>query len=180
MGYFFLFPWHSPPSLSAPHAAMVPMPPAGGSAAAAAEAGAAEASRASPDTRELFGLSGDTYAGSAWQGSQCTAATREFKKWWPSTYPGEWKMPNGMLYPFVWKLKSLDVIDGQVVETWDWEWIETPGLATISEVEAMLRNHYNQQQAAAQEAQARAAATAAGLSALSAAARTLNPSPFSA
>eukprot|EP00959_Pyramimonas_sp_CCMP1952_P355991 7455338-Pyramimonas_sp.AAC.1 len=95
------------------------MVPAGGRASAATEGttppqgAAAEPGRAPPNALELFGLPGDTRSGSAWQGSQYTAATKEFKKWWPATYPGEWKMPNGMLYPFVWKLKSLDVIDGQ-------------------------------------------------------------------
>ena len=122
------------------------MVPAGGRASAATEGTTPPQGAAA----ELLGLSGDTHSGSAWQGSQYTAANREFKKWWPATCPGEWKMPNGMLYPFVWKLKSLDVINGQVVETWDWEWIEAPGLATISEVESML-----------QEARARAAASAA-------------------
>ena len=73
---------------------------------------APEASAADADQRTLFGLSDDASSGNQWQGSSYTASTRVYKKWWPAVYPGEWKLPNGMRYPFIWKLETVRV-EGQ-------------------------------------------------------------------
>ena len=99
--------------------------------------------------RSLFGLSDDTQSGNAWQGSQYTASTREFKKWWPAIYPGEWKLPNGMRYPFVWKLERVYVEGNTAFEKWTWEWVEASGMPTIAQVEQMLRADAERRQAAA-------------------------------
>ena len=104
-----------------------------------------------PSNRELFGLSDDTSSGTPWQGSKYVAATKTFTKWWPAIYPGEWKLPNGMRYPFVWKLLQIRTENSQAYEEWTWDWVETPGLPSIAEVEKMLRDHYLQQQAKKQE-----------------------------
>ena len=103
-----------------------------------------------PSSRELFGLSPDTQSGTAWQGSEYKSATRTFTKWWPTTYPGEWKLPNGMRYPFIWRLVTVGTKESQCYESWTWDWIETPGLPSIAEVEKMLRDHYIASQEAAQ------------------------------
>ena len=113
-----------------------------------------------PSSRELFGLSPDTQSGTAWQGSEYKSATRTFTKWWPTTYPGEWKLPNGMRYPFVWRLvtvgtkesQGLPSMGAQCYESWTWDWIETPGLPSIAEVEQMLRDHYIAKQKEAEAA----------------------------
>ena len=117
-----------------------------------------------PDTRQLFGLSGDTASGTDWQGSRYNAASKTFTKWWPAIYPGEWKLPNGMRYPFVWKLMNVGTVGSQAVEEWTWDWVETPGLPTIPEVEQMLLEHHRQQVAKAQQAAAQQAAAAAAAS----------------
>ena len=52
-------------------------------------------------------MSEDTYAGTQWQGSSCKASTRRFRKWWPTTYPDSWLLPNGTRYSFVWKLRQV-------------------------------------------------------------------------
>ena len=106
-----------------------------------------------PDALELFGLSGDTSSGTSWQGSRYVAASRTYTKWWPAIYPGEWKLPNGMRYPFVWKLIGVRIVDSQAFEDWTWEWIETPGMPTIAQVEEMLREHHRHQQERAQSQQ---------------------------
>ena len=93
------------------------------------------------DSSDLFDLSGDTSAGTSWQGSRKTASTRTFSKWWPSIYPGEYKLPNGMIYLFAWKLSSAVVIGSKVDENWTREWVETQGLPPIAQVEQMLRDH---------------------------------------
>ena len=100
-------------------------------------------SAASPpgDRLSLFGLSGDTSAGNEWQGNRYTSSDCTFRKWRPTIYPGEWKMPNGMRYPFFCKLKSVTIVDAQAVEVWTWEWVETQGMPTIAQVEKMLRDH---------------------------------------
>ena len=119
-----------------------------------------------PDTRQLFGLSGDTASGTDWQGSRYNAASKTFTKWWPAIYPGEWKLPNGMRYPFVWKLLQVRMESSQAIEEWTWDWVETPGMPSIAEVEQLLRDHYLQQQAkkqaeaAKQQSEAPAAAAA--------------------
>ena len=88
-------------------------------AAAPLSGGAApEASAADADELTLFGLSGDTSAGNDWQGSSYTASTKVYKKGWPAVYPGEWKLPNGMRYPFIWKLETVRIEGSQAVETW--------------------------------------------------------------
>ena len=117
---------------------------------AAASDGSAHDKEA-PSSRELFGLSPDTQSGTAWQGSEYKSATRTFTKWWPTTYPGEWKLPNGMRYPFVWRLITVGTKEQQCYESWTWDWIETPGLPSIAEVEKMLRDHYIAQQEAAKK-----------------------------
>ena len=104
-----------------------------------------------PSSRELFGLSDDTASGTAWQGTKYISATKTFSKWWPAIYPGEWKLPNGMRYPFVWKLLQVRMENSQAIEEWTWDWVETPGMPSIAEVEQMLRDHYLQQQAKKQE-----------------------------
>ena len=104
-----------------------------------------------PSSRELFGLSPDTQSGTAWQGSEYKSATRTFTKWWPTTYPGEWKLPNGMRYPFIWRLVTVGTKESQCYESWTWDWIETPGLPSIAEVEKMLRDHYIANQEAAKQ-----------------------------
>ena len=103
--------------------------------------------QAVPSTRELFGLSEDKSSGTSWQGSKYTAATKTYTKWWPAIYPGEWKLPNGMRYPFVWRLLQVRIENSQAREEWTWDWVETPGMPTIAEVEQMLLDHYLQQQA---------------------------------
>ena len=108
------------------------------------------------DQRALFGLSDDTSSGNAWQGSQYTASTKVFKKWWPAVYPGEWTLPNGMRYPFLWKLETVRVEGQTAYESWTWEWIETPDMPTIAQVEQMLRTHKREQE----ERRRAAAATA--------------------
>ena len=40
---------------------------------------------------------------------------------------------------FVWKLVEVKIEGSQVFEEWSWEWVETPGMPTISQVEDMLR-----------------------------------------
>ena len=114
---------------------------------------AADASAETPSQRELFGLSDDTASGTQWQGSKYVASTKTFTKWWPAIYPGEWQLPNGMRYPFVWKIKTIRVEGSRVEEAWTWEWVETPGMPSIAEVEDMLRAHYEQQKAAKQQEQ---------------------------
>ena len=104
-----------------------------------------------PSSRELFGLSPDTQSGTAWQGSEYKSATRTFTKWWPTTYPGEWKLPNGMRYPLIWRLVTVGTKESQCYESWTWDWIETPGLPSIAEVEKMPRDHYIAPQEAAQQ-----------------------------
>ena len=104
-----------------------------------------------PSSRELFGLSPDTQSGTSWQGSEYKSATRTFTKWWPTTYPGEWKLPNGMRYPFIWRLVTVGTKESQCYESWTWDWIETPGLPSIEEVEKMLRGHYIASQEAAKQ-----------------------------
>ena len=104
-----------------------------------------------PSSRELFGLSPDTQSGTAWQGSEYKSATRTFTKWWPTTYPGEWKLPNGMRYPFTWRLVTVGTKETQCYESWTWDWIETPGLPSVAEVEKMLRDHYIASQEAAKQ-----------------------------
>ena len=117
---------------------------------AAATDGSSHASE-QPSTRELFGLSPDTQSGTSWQGSEYKAATRTYTKWWPTTYPGEWKLPNGMRYPFIWRLVTVGTKEAQCYESWTWDWIETPGLPSIAEVEKMLRDHYIATQEAAKQ-----------------------------
>ena len=112
-----------------------------------------------PVDASLFGLSGDTSSGNAWQGSRYNASTRTFTKWWPAIYPGEWKLPNGMRYPFIWRLVDVGRVNNQGREEWTWDWVETPGMPSIAEVEQMLLAHRQQQ---AQEAAARQAAADAG------------------
>ena len=112
-----------------------------------------------PVDASLFGLSGDTSSGNAWQGSRYNASTRTFTKWWPAIYPGEWKLPNGMRYPFIWRLVDVGRVNNQGREEWTWDWVETPGMPSIVEVEQMLLAHRQQQ---AQEAAARQAAADAG------------------
>ena len=110
-----------------------------------------------PSSRELFGLSPDTQSGTSWQGSEYKAATRTYTKWWPTTYPGEWKLPNGMRYPFIWRLVTVGTKEAQCYESWTWDWIETPGLPSIAEVEKMLMDHYiATQEAAKQKEEAKA------------------------
>ena len=123
----------------------------------AAPAPAADA--AQEDQRTLFGLSDDTRSGNAWQGSQYTSSTRVFKKWWPVVYPGEWKLPNGMRYPYIWKLDTVRVEGQTAYETWTWEWIETPEMPTIAQVEQMIRAHKKEQ-----DERRRASAAAADIS----------------
>ena len=120
-----------------------------------------------PDTRQLFGLRGDTLSGTPWQGSRYVAASKTFTKWWPAIYPGEWKLPNGMRYPFVWRLMNVRTENSQAIEEWTWEWVEAPGLPTIAQVEQMLLEHHQQQQAdlLAQQAAAAAAASASSTAA---------------
>ena len=113
-----------------------------------------------PTASELMGLSGDTSSGTAWQGSRYVAATKTFTKWWPAIYPGEWKLPNGTRYPFAWKLLNVRTENSQAIEEWTWDWVETPGLPTIAQVEQMLLEHYQQQQAQMQARQQREAAAA--------------------
>ena len=108
-----------------------------------------------PVDASLFGLSGDTSSGNAWQGSRYNASTRTFTKWWPAIYPGEWKLPNGMRYPFIWRLVDVGRDNNQGREEWTWDWVETPGMPTIAEVEQMLRVH------AREKAEAEAARQAA-------------------
>ena len=102
-------------------------------------ANAQAAAASQEDQRTLFGLRDDTSSGNAWQGSQYTAATRTFRKWWPAVYADEWPLPNGMKYPFVWNLTSLYTKAGQDYEQRTWEWVEPPGLPSIAQVEAMTR-----------------------------------------
>ena len=111
---------------------------------------------AQQDQRALFGLSDDTSSGSSWQGSSYTASTRVFKKWWPAVYPGEWTLPTGMKYPFIWKLQSVSVEGQTAYETWTWEWVETPDMPSIAQVEELVRAHKQ-----LQEERRRAAAAAA-------------------
>lgn len=137
-------------------AAAAPVPMAEDRAESAAAAPTPTADQEMPSTRQLFGLSEDTSSGTSWKGSKYTADTKTFTKWWPAVYTAEWKLPNGMRYPYVWKLQNIHIGDGnQAREEWTWEWVETPGMPTIAEVEIMLRDHYLQQQAKKQ-AQARA------------------------
>ena len=109
------------------------------------DANAQAAAASQEDQRSLFGLRDDTSSGNAWQGSQYTAATRTFRKWWPAVYADHWKLPNGLKYPFIWKLVSVQVEGQTAYETWTWEWIETPEMPTIAQVEHMIREHYRQQ-----------------------------------
>ena len=104
-----------------------------------------------PSSRELFGLSPDTSSGTKWQGSEYKSSTRTFTKWWPTTYPGEWQLPNGMRYPFIWRLITVGTKESQCYESWTWDWIETPGLPSIAEVEQMLKDHYIASQEAARQ-----------------------------
>ena len=113
---------------------------------------AAGVSSSEPEHRALFGLSEDTSAGNEWQGSRYTASTGTFKKWWPAVYSGDWKLPNGMRYPFIWKLESIRIEGTQAVETWTWEWVETPHMPTIAQVEQMLRTHAREEEARRQAA----------------------------
>ena len=119
---------------------------------AAATDGSSHASEP-PSTRELFGLSPDTQSGTSWQGSEYKSATRTYTKWWPMIYPGEWKLPNGMRYPFVWRLVTVQTKESQCYESWTWDWVETPGLPSIAEVEKMLRDHYIASQEAAKQSE---------------------------
>ena len=130
----------------------------GADAAASPAPDAAHAANvADADQRTLFGLSDDTSSGNQWQGSQYTASTRVYKKWWPAVYPGEWKLPtNGMRYPFIWKLETVRVECQTAYESWTWEWIETPDMPSIAQVEQMLRTHAREQE----ERRRAAAATA--------------------
>ena len=114
-----------------------------------------------PDTSELLGLTGDASSGTAWQGSRYVASTKAYTKWWPAVYPGEWKLPNGMSYPIIWKLLQVRIENSQAIEEWTWEWVETPGMPTIAQVEQMLREHHQQQQAQAQAEQQRETPAAA-------------------
>ena len=118
------------------------------------------AASSAPDRRALFGLSGDTSAGNEWQGSNYTASTGTFKKWWPAVYSGDWKLPNGMRYPFIWKLETIRIEGSQAVETWTWEWVETPHMPSIAQVEQLLTNHARDE--AARRSQASASTPAAG------------------
>ena len=104
-----------------------------------------------PSSRELFGLSPDTQSGTSWQGSEYKSAKRTYTKWWPTIYPGEWKLPNGMRYPFVWRLVTVQAKESQCYESWTWDWVETPGLPSIAEVEKMLKDHYIALQEAAKQ-----------------------------
>ena len=158
-----------------------PLPPPSCRAAMASQGAAADAgapapgtppsagASPTPDTRQLFGLSGDTSSGTAWQGSRYTAASKTFTKWWPAIYPGEWKLPNGMRYPFVWKLMNVRSENSQAIEEWTWDWVETPGLPSIAQVEQMLLEHHQQQLAQAQARAQQDAAAAAASSATTAA-----------
>ena len=128
-----------------------------------------------PDTRQLFGLSGDTSSGTAWQGSRYVAASKTFTKWWPAIYPGEWKLPNGMRYPFVWKLLQVRTENSQAIEEWTWDWVETPGLPSIVQVEQMLLEHHQVQQAKLQAQQAAAAAAASASSTAASEAPAVGP-----
>ena len=61
-----------------------------------------------------------------------------------------------MRYPFVWKLQTLTAWQNGVAqarEEWTWEWVETPGMPSIAEVEQMLRAHRQQLAADAAAAQ---------------------------
>ena len=149
-----------------------PLPPPSCRAAMASQGAAADGgalapgtpptagAQQTPDSRQLFGLSGDTSSGTAWQGSRYVAASKTFTKWWPAIYPGEWKLPNGMRYPFVWKLLQVRTENSQAIEEWTWDWVETPGLPSIAQVEQMLLEHHHHQQAQLQAQQAAAAAAA--------------------
>ena len=117
---------------------------------------AQDAAAPQEDQRSLFGLSDDTRSGNAWQGSQYTSSTRTFRKWWPAVYADHWTLPNGLKYPFIWKLNTVRVEGQTAYETWTWEWIETPEMPTIAQVEHMIREHNRQQ-----EERARATAAAA-------------------
>ena len=136
------------------------------------EAAQAQAA-ASPqeDQRKLFGLSDDTRSGNAWQGSQYTSSTRTFRKWWPAVYADHWTLSNGLKYPFIWKLDTVRVEGQTAYETWTWEWIETPEMPTIAQVEHMIREHKREQ-----EERARASAAAAA-EADEAAAASSDPRP---
>ena len=50
--------------------------------------------------------------------------------------------------------------NSQAIEEWTWDWVETPGLPSIAQVEQMLLEHHQQQQAKLQAQQAAAAAAA--------------------
>ena len=123
------------------------------------------------DQRSLFGLSDDTRSGNAWQGSQYTSSTRTFRKWWPAVYADHWTLPNGLKYPFIWKLDTVRVEGQTAYETWTWEWIETPEMPTIAQVEHMICEHKREQ-----EERARASAAAAA-EAGEAAAASSDPRP---
>ena len=107
---------------------------------------AQDAAASQEDQRSLFGLRDDTSSGNAWQGSQYTSSTRTFRKWWPAVYADHWKLPNGLKYPFIWKLDTVRVEGQTAYETWTWEWIETPEMPTIAQVEHMIREHKREQE----------------------------------
>ena len=132
---------------------------------------AQDAAAPQEDQRSLFGLSDDTRSGNAWQGSQYTSSTRTFRKWWPAVYADHWTLPNGLKYPFIWKLDTVRVEGQTAYETWTWEWIETPEMPTIAQVEHMIRAHKKEQ-----DERRRASAAAADTSDAAAASAASKPS----
>ena len=134
-------------------------------------ANAQAAAASQEDQRTLFGLRDDTSSGNAWQGSQYTASTRTFRKWWPAVYADHWKLPNGLKYPFIWKLDTVRVEGQTAYETWTWEWIETPEMPTIAQVEHMIRAYMKEQ-----DERRRASAAAADTSDAAAASAASKPS----
>ena len=95
-----------------------------------------------PSSEQLLGLSSDHTRGNPWRGSLYSAASRSFSKWWPTTYAGQWRLPNGMSYPYLWTFHGISMQDGRAREEWSWNWVETPGLPTIAQVEEMLLQEY--------------------------------------
>ena len=84
---------------------------------------------------------GNSAGGTEWQGCGYVAATKTYRKWWPTSYPGQWRLPNGMLYPFMWHCLSVRLAEGtedHFVEEWTWQWTPAPGMPSIEEVERML------------------------------------------
>ena len=93
--------------------------------------------------------------------NRCHKTVDVFKKWWPAVYPGEWKLPNGMRYPFIRKLETVRVEGQTAYESWTWEWIETPEMPSIAQVDQMLRAHAREQEAR-RRAAAETSASSAG------------------